>query len=137
MKLEGILSIAGKPGLFKLISQAKSTIIVEHLEDKKRMPLYASHQVSALEDIGIYTQGDTVPLVDIFNSIYKKEGGKECISHKSGKQELFDWFSEVLPEFDNERVYQSDIKKIAQWYNLLLKNGQFSKNEEVIKESNK
>ena len=68
MNLEGILSIAGKPGLFKLISQAKNTIVVESLIDKKRIPLYASHQVSALEDIGIYTYSDTVPLSDIFDA---------------------------------------------------------------------
>ena len=82
MNLEGILSIAGKPGLFKLISQAKNTIVVESLIDKKRIPLYASHQVSALEDISIYTYSDTVPLSDIFDAIAIKESGGACINHK-------------------------------------------------------
>ena len=123
MNLEGILSIEGKPGLFKMVSQAKNTIIVEGIVDKKRMPLYASHQVSALEDIGIYTYSDTTPLSEIFDSIAKKEKGQPCLSHKSSKDELFAWMREVLPEFDEDQVYQSDIKKLAQWYNILQENG--------------
>ena len=83
MNLEGILSITGKPGLFKMISQAKNTIVVESLIDKKRMPLYASHQVSALEDIGIYTYSDTVPLSEIFDAIAVIENGGACINHNS------------------------------------------------------
>lgn len=123
MNLEGILSIAGKPGLYKMVSQAKNTIIVESIIDKKRMPLYASHQVSALEDIGIYTYSDTTPLSDIFDAIAKKENGQPCLSHKSSKNEMFDWMREVLPEFDEDQVYHSDIKKLAQWYNILQENG--------------
>jgi len=123
MNLEGILSIAGKPGLYKLVSQAKNTIIVESIVDKKRMPLYASHQVSALEDIGIYTYSDTTPLAEIFDAIAKKEKGQACLSHKSSKEDMFTWMREVLPEFDEEQVYHSDIKKLAQWYNILQENG--------------
>jgi hypothetical protein len=123
MNLEGILSIAGKPGLFKMISQAKNTIVVESLIDKKRMPLYASHQVSALEDIGIYTYTDTVPLSDIFDAITVKESGGACLSHKSPKDEMFTWMRDVLPEFDEDQVYHSDIKKLAQWYNILQEQG--------------
>ncbi len=119
MNLEGILSISGKPGLYKLISQAKNTILVEGIVDKKRMPLNASHQVSALEDIGIYTYTDTMPLSDIFDAIAKKENGGQCINHKSSKVEMFTWMREVLPEFDEDQVYHSDIKKLAQWYNIL------------------
>jgi len=123
MNLEGILSIAGKPGLYKLVSQAKNTIIVESIVDKKRMPLYASHQVSALEDIGIYTYSDTTPLAEICDAIAKKEKGQACLSHKSSKEDMFTWMREVLPEFDEEQVYHSDIKKLAQWYNILQENG--------------
>ena len=123
MNLEGIVAIAGKPGLFKLVSQAKNTLIVESLIDGKRVPLYASHQVSALEDIGIYTYDDTAPLSDVFAAISKKENGGEAISHKSSKNELHDWLREVLSDFDEDRVYQSDIKKLAQWYNALQKAG--------------
>jgi hypothetical protein len=123
MKLEGILSISGKPGLFKLVSQAKNTIIVESFIDSKRMPLYANHQVSALEDIGIYTYEDTVPLSEIFDSIAKKENAGPTIDHKSSKNDLFIWLREVIPTFDEDRVYQSDVKKVAQWYNFLQVKG--------------
>ena len=123
MNLEGILSIAGKAGLYKMVSQAKNTIIVESLIDKKRMPLYASHQVSALEDIGIYTYSDTAPLSEIFDAIAKKENGGQCLNHKSSKDEMFNWMREVLPEFDEDQVYHSDIKKLAQWYNILQEQG--------------
>lgn len=123
MNLEGILSIAGKPSLFKMVSQAKNTIIVESLSDNKRFPLYASHQVSALEDIGIYTYSDTTPLAEIFDAIAKKEDGGQCLNHKSSKEEMFSWMREVLPEFDEDQVYHSDIKKVAQWYNVLQENG--------------
>ena len=119
MNLEGILSISGKPGLYKLVSQAKNTLIVEGLTDFKRLPLYASHQVSALEDIGVYTYDDTVSLSDVFSAISKKENGGATISHKVSKKELYDWLREVLPDFDEDRVYQSDIKKLVQWYNAL------------------
>ena len=123
MKLKGILSIAGKAGLFKIISQTKNTIVVESLVDNKRMPLYASHQVSALEDIGIYTYSDTLPLSDIFDIIALKENGGTCINHKSPKDEMYTWMRTVLPEFDEEQVYHSDIKKLAQWYNILQEQG--------------
>ena len=139
MNLEGILSIAGKPGLFKMVSQAKNSIIVESLVDKKRFPLYASHQVSALEDIGIYTYSDTTPLADIFDAIAKKEDGGVCLSHKSSKDEMFNWMREVFPEFDEDQVYHSDIKKVAQWYNILQKSGlvEVPKKKAVKKASNK
>ena len=119
MNLEGILSISGKPGLYKLVSQSKNTLIVEGLTDAKRFPLYASHQVSALDDMAIYTYDDSVALLDVFSAIAKKENGGLTISHKLPKKELFDWFREVLSDFDENRVYQSDIKKLVQWYNTL------------------
>ncbi len=123
MNLEGILSISGKSGLFQLVSQAKNTIIVESFIDGKRMPLYATHQVSALEDIGIYTYENTVPLSEIFDLIAKKENIGPTIDHKSSKNDLYAWLREVLPTFDEDRVYQSDVKKLAQWYNALQAKG--------------
>lgn len=129
MNLEGIISISGKPGLFKLVSQTKNTLIVEGLSDKKRLPLYASHQVSSLEEIGIYTYDDTMPLTEVFQAIAQKESGAATISHKTPRQELYDWMRLIVPQFDEERVYQSDIKKLIQWYNLLHKEG-FVKTEE-------
>ena len=123
MNLEGILSISAKPGLYKLVSQAKNSIIVESLTDKKRLPIYASHQVSALEEIGIYTYSDTVSLSEIFDTIATANKGQACISHKASKEELANWLRGVLPEYDEDQVYHSDIKKIAQWYNILQENG--------------
>lgn len=123
MNLEGFIAITGKAGLFKVISQGKNAVIVESLADKKRMPITARHHANTLEDIGIYTYEDTKPLSEIFDTIAKKENAKQCISHKSSKEELLAYFSEILPEFDEERVYISDIKKVMQWYNSMQTAG--------------
>jgi hypothetical protein len=120
--LNGILAVSGQGGLFKMISQAKSSIIVESLHDGKRMPAYASSRISALEDISIFTEDGDVKLVDVFKSIFDKEGGEKAISHKASANELKSYFAEVLPNYDRDRVYVSDIKKVVQWYNLLLEN---------------
>lgn len=121
MNLEGILHISGKPGLFKVISKGKNTIIVESLIDGKRSPIGSHSQANMLEEIGIYTYNDTEPLTEIFESIAKKENGKKTISHKSSTNDLTTYFAEILPEYDKERVYTSDIKKIIQWYNFMQK----------------
>ncbi len=123
MDLTGIIAISGKPGLYKVLAQGKNNIIVESLEDKKRVPAYASDRISALDDISIYTYDDDKPLREIFTSIFEKEKGKETISHKEDQNKLKAYLIEVLPNFDQERVYGSDIKKIFQWYNLLHKAG--------------
>lgn len=120
--LEGILAIAGQPGLFKLISQAKNNVIVESLETGKRMPVYTATKVSALEDIAIYTYSEEIPLAEVFSNIAKKENLGECpMNKKTPNADLKAYFSEILPEFDEERVYVSDIKKVFSWYNLLQK----------------
>lgn len=123
MNLTGIIAISGKPGLFKVIAQGKNNIIVESLEDNKRVPAYASDRISALDDISIYTYDDDKPLKEIFIDIFEKENGKETLSHKEDQSKLKKYLLEILPNFDQERVYSSDIKKIFQWYNLLLKVG--------------
>jgi len=123
MELKGILAISGKPGLFKMLSQGKNNIIVEGLDDKKRFPVYAAHQISALEEISIYTETEDVPLADVFKGIFDATGGEEAISHKSSKNQLEELFEKALPEYDRERVYISDIKKVIQWYNILFRNG--------------
>ncbi len=120
MNLKDILSISGKGGLFKFISQGRTGIIVESFEDKKRTVVHSSAKVSALEDIAIFTDTEEVPLGDIFRKIYEKENGKETISHKSSSEELKAFMAEILPEYDKERVYVSDMKKLVQWYNLLV-----------------
>lgn len=135
MNLTGIIAISGKPGLYKVLAQGKNNIIVESLEDKKRVPAYSSDRISALDDISIYTYDDDKPLREIFISIFEKEKGKETISHKEDQNKLKAYLVEVLPNFDQERVYASDIKKIFQWYNLLLKAGALVMEEEVKEEA--
>lgn len=145
MKLKEILAIAGKPGLFQFISQGRNGIIVEGFATKKRMAVNAATKVSSLEDIAVYTETEEVPLKDIFKSIYDIEGGKQTISQKSSNDELKAKFEEIVPEYDRDRVYVSDIKKILSWYNTLIEFELFDPNEadedeetsEETKEDNK
>ena len=134
MDLKEILSIAGKPGLYKLIAQSRTGVIVESLIDGKRFPVMANHNVSALADIAIYTYSEEVPLADIFRTIFTKEDGGQAISHKSSAAELQTYFEEIVPEFDQERVYGSDIKKVISWYNMLQSKGLVDAEEEVAEE---
>ncbi|MDA3891723.1 MAG: DUF5606 domain-containing protein [Salinivirgaceae bacterium] len=120
--LKDILAISGQPGLYKMVSNTKNGIIVENLENGKRMPTYATAKVSALEDIAIYTEdGEDKPLGEVFKSIREKENAGAAISPKSSNDELKNYFEEVMPEYDKERVYVSDIKKVYQWYNTIQK----------------
>lgn len=123
MEFNKIISVAGKPGLFHAISQTKTGFIVESLVDKKRFPIPSTNNVSLLENIAIYTYDEEVPLLTVFKNMYEKTEGKETISHKESGQKLTAYFSEILPEYDEERVYTSNIKKVIQWYNLLVKSG--------------
>ena len=122
MELRTVLSIAGKPGLFKLVAQNKGGVVVESLRDGKRKRISAQANVSSLGDIAIYTYEEEVPLREVFKAMSAATGGKEALSHKSSKGELEDFFGEVLPKFDQQRVYASDIKKIVQWFNILAKH---------------
>lgn len=122
IQLKDILAISGKGGLFKFIAQARNGIVVESLEEKKRHVAPATARVSSLEDIAIFTHDEEVPLADIFYMIHEKSDGKETISHKASSDELKSQFRELVPEYDEERVYVSDIKKVFQWYNLLHKH---------------
>ncbi len=119
IKLKDILSISGKGGLFKFIAQARNGIVVESLEDKKRHVAPSTARVSSLEDIAVFTEEEEVPLADIFMMIHEKHEGGETISHKSPAEELKTEFKELVPNYDEERVYLSDIKKVFQWYNQL------------------
>jgi hypothetical protein len=120
--LKDILSISGHSGLFKMVSSTKNGIIVENIEDKKRMPAYSTSKISALEDIAIFTQeGDDMPLGEVFKGIRTKENGGPAIDHKADNKALRTYFEGVMPTFDHERVYTSDIKKVIQWYNQLQK----------------
>ena len=129
MNLTGIISISGRPGLYKVIAQGKNNVIVESLVDRKRFPAYSSDRISALDDISVYTYEVEKPLKEIFKAIFEKENGGETISHKDTDSNLTAYILEVLPNYDQERVYISDIKKVFQWYNLLHKAGELKLNE--------
>ena len=133
--LEGILSISGKSGLFKLVSQGKNAIIVESLTDGKRTPVSGTSRVSSLHEISMYTTGEDVTLAHVMANIFKLTGGKECISTKASNEELKEFMGKALPEWDSERIYVSDIKKLVSWYNILLAHGLVSENEEDEKEN--
>ena len=121
-----ILSIAGKPGLYKLVSRGKSNLIVESLDAAhKRMPVFSTDRVTSLADIAMYTDAEDVPLMTILASVLDKEESKECSLNykKASSKELRDYFAEILPDFDRDRVHDSDIKKLLSWYNILVKAG--------------
>ncbi|MDO6598087.1 DUF5606 domain-containing protein [Oceanihabitans sp. 2_MG-2023] len=123
MSLEKVLSISGRPGLYKLIAQTRGGFIAESLLDKKKISVNMQHNVSILSEIAVYTLQEELPLREVFNKIKEKENGKSTsISHKESKDKLEEYFFEVLPDYDEDRVYASDIKKIIQWYNLLEKH---------------
>ncbi|MEE1347400.1 MAG: DUF5606 domain-containing protein [Bacteroidales bacterium] len=128
--LEGILSISGKSGLFKLVSQGRNAIIVESLADGKRMPVSGSARVSALQEISMYTVDGDVKLSHVMANIYKLTDGKECIPATSSNAELKEFMAKALPEWDADRIYVSDIKKLVAWYNILLAHNLVSDKEE-------
>lgn len=134
MDLTSIISISGRQGLFKVVAQGKNSIIVESLTDKKRFPAYASEKISALNDISIYSYEEDVPLTTILQSIYEKENGNPCISHKEDLNALKTYLLEIYPSYDQERVYPSDVKKIFQWYNLLHESGNLTLEIESVEQ---
>jgi hypothetical protein len=135
MDLTEILSIGGKPGLYKMLSQTKNGLIVQSLgKENKRIPVYASDKVSTLEEISIFTYDEDLPLKEVFQLMYEKLEAKEAISHKSSADELKTFMEKVLPNYDKERVYVSDIKKLIQWYNILLSENLISLEKEEEEE---
>jgi hypothetical protein len=121
-----ILSISGKPGLYKLISRGRASLIVEALDDtKKRFPAFGSDRVTSLADIAMFTDTEEVPLMDVMESVKKLHDGKEVEINlkKITSQELRDFFTTILPQWDRDRVHDSDIKKVIQWYNILTRYG--------------
>jgi len=123
MNLSEILAISGRPGLYKMVAQNKSGLIVESMEDDKRFPVYSTHQISALEEISIYTYEEDVPLAEVFEKMYNVLEGKPAMSPKSNKNDMMAFFETVLPDYNQEQVYASDVKKLIQWYNLFHKYG--------------
>jgi hypothetical protein len=134
MSLEKILSITGKPGLYRVNTQTRSGFLAESLLDGKKISVSARHNVSLLSEIAIYTLTEELPLRAVFEKISNKEDGKETISHKSSKDELEEYFFGILPDYDEDRVYVSDIKKVVQWYNLLTKSGMSDFSEKTEEE---
>ena len=135
--LETILAISGKPGLYKLVSRGNRNLIVETIDaQKKRFPAFAADKVISLADIAMYTDEKDVPLRQVLNTIKAKEGGKvaKLDWRKASKDELFDFMGEVLPNFDRDRVYPADVKKLIQWYNILIENG-LTDFDEALKET--
>lgn len=122
MDLEKILTIPGKPSLYRLISQSKVSAIVENLQDKKRLPVFGLEKVSALAEIAIYTQEGEMGLPKVFRAMHKVLDGKKTEELAQIKN-LKEYFAQFVPDFDTEHVYDSNIKKVLAWYNLLLENG--------------
>lgn len=124
--LETILAISGKPGLYKLVSRGNKSLIVETLDaQKKRMPVFGADKVISLADIAMYTDEEEVPLRRVLKNILEKEEGKKASLdyRKASKEELAVFMGEALPNYDRDRVYPADMKKLLQWYNILVENG--------------
>ncbi|MBQ6192740.1 MAG: DUF5606 domain-containing protein [Bacteroidaceae bacterium] len=135
--LKTILAISGKPGLYKLVSRGNNSLIVETIDaQKKRFPAFAADKIISLADIAMYTDEKEVPLREVLNNIKKKEDGKPtAIDYRTAsKEELYAFLTEVLPNCDRDRIYPADIKKLIQWYNILVGNG-LDDFDEVLKET--
>ena len=131
--LKEILSISGKPGLYKLINNTSNAIIVESLLDGKRFAAYSNSKIIALEDISIYTEDEDMPLKEVLKRIFEKENGAQALSHKADTEKMLAYFEEIVPGYDHNRVYVSDMRKIIQWYNLLADKKMLSFEEETPK----
>lgn len=134
--LKTILSISGKPGLYKLVSRGKNMLIVESIADKKRLPAYGNEKIISLGDIAMYTDGDDVPLQQVLLAMKNKENGAVAALDvkKASAKELGAYLAEVLPNYDRDRVHVSDIKKLISWYNLLVNAGLTDFEEEAAEE---
>ena len=135
--LETILAIAGKPGLYKLVSRGNRSLIVETIDKaKKRMPAFGTDRIISLADIAMYTDSEEVPLRQVLKNMLEKEGGKKASIDvkKASKEDLAEYVGEVLPNFDRDRVFPSDMKKLVQWYDILVENG-LTDFDEALKET--
>ncbi|MGF1554721.1 DUF5606 family protein [Paucihalobacter sp.] len=133
MSLDKIMSISGKPGLFKIITQTRNGAIVESLLDNKRLNVTVHSNVSILSEIAIYTLTEEKPLSEVLQLIKEKENGQgTSVSHKDSKDALEEYFFEILSDYDEDRVYASDIKKVIQWYNILQKNNLLPNADDVV-----
>jgi len=129
--LKGILAISGQPGLFKMLSEGKNGVIVESLLTGKKQTAFASAKMSTLEDIAIYTTSEDFPLKEVFRKINELANGGAAIASNSKPEDLKKYFEKILPDYDRERVYVSDIKKVLTWYNILQEKGLLHFEEEA------
>ncbi|MBD5226235.1 MAG: DUF5606 domain-containing protein [Bacteroidales bacterium] len=133
--LKRILSIAGKPGLYKLVNQGKNMLIVENIANGKRMPAYARDKVVSLGDIAIYTNEADVPLTEVLDKIKQATGGQSVEAKSMSDTDLREYFKSILPDFDEDRVYTTDIRKLFSWYNQLIAAGVTEfKDEEIAQD---
>lgn len=121
MIIQEIIAIAGKPGLFRILTTGRNSLVVESMTDGKRMSIAASSRVSSLGDITMYTTDEDIHLRDVLHRIHDHTGGKEGVSHKASPGEIRDFVDAIIPELDHERVYNSDLKKLVQWFNMLVR----------------
>ncbi len=121
--LDKVIAISGKPGIYSLKAQTRGGFLTESLLDGKKLSVGLRHNVSVLSEIAIYTTTTEVPLREVFEKIKEKESGEQTISHKVSKDELEEYFFSLIPDYDEDRVYASDIKKVVHWYNILQRNG--------------
>jgi len=125
MDIKDCIAISGQPGLYKVVSQGKSILIAENLETGKRIPVHASSHVSSMGETAVFTQSEDMPLKEVFAEIYKKADGKAILDpRKSTNDQIKEYFASVLPSYDRDKVYVSDMKKILTWYNILIASGQ-------------
>ncbi len=130
MNLKGLIAISGKAGLYKVAAQGRNNIIVESLDSGKKFPAFATDKISALEDISVYTYEADVPLLEVYTKLAERTNYSKCISHKEHVDMLREELTAFLPTYDVDRVYESDIRKLFQWFNILIDTGYISKNSE-------
>lgn len=135
MDLSKVLSISGKPGLYKILAQTKNGAVVESIPDGKKFTAFSHQRISTLEEISIFAEGEDMPLKDVLKVIFEKLNGQPALSHKSDGAELKAFFEEAVPSYDKENVYVSDIKKVIHWYNLLLEQNLLDFSEETTEET--
>lgn len=136
MVLKDFIAVTNESGLFKFLAQGKNAIVAENIETQKRLSLFSSAKISALEEITLYTTGENIALSDVFDRIYDKENGGMCIDYKSEGAALKKYMAEILPEYDRDRVFVSDMKKLFRWYNILQTHNLLVKEEEAAPTEN-
>lgn len=135
MDIKDFISVSGQPGLYKLVSQGKAILIAENLETGQRIPVHATSHVSSMEEIAVFTAKEDKPLKEIFLEMYQKEGGRVVLDvKKSSNDQIREYFATVLPSYDRNKVYLSDMKKILTWYNILVTYGKLDWTPEEEKE---